>query len=130
MTTKAKRSTINSAATEFSAAYRAHAEAVAAVRAAEQALADATRLIENLWPSPEAESVVTPSGTIRRATKSSFTLTAEPEQLVQFAQAHGLAITAPKPATVAPATIRAAALRGIDVADVADETTSFVYSLN
>lgn len=130
MTTKSKRSTINSAAAEYAAAYRAHAEAVAAVRAAEKALADATRLVENLWPSPEAESVVTPSGTIRRAVKSSFTLTAEPAALVEFARQHGLTTTPPKPETVAPATIRAAALRGIDVADVAEETASFVYSLN
>lgn len=114
---------------EFAIAYKEHAAAAQALREAEQALKLAQDQFEQFWVSGAAEWV-TALGTINRAEKRSFELTAEPEQLIAFARAHGLNTTAPKPASVAPATIRAAALRGIDVSAVATETVSHVYSLN
>lgn len=114
---------------EFATCYKEHAAAAQALREAEQALKLAQEQLEQFW-EPGAAEWVTALGTIVRAEKRSFELTAQPEQLIQFAQKHGLSTTAPKPASVAPATIRAAALRGIDVSSVAAETVSHVYSLN
>jgi len=114
---------------DFAQAYTAHAKAAQALRAAEQVLKTAQQQLAEHW-TPGAAEYVTALGTICRAEKRSFELTAEPEQLVEFAQRHGLNTTEPKPASVAPATIRAAALRGVDVSSVAAETVSHVYSLN
>lgn len=114
---------------EFAIAYKEHAAAAQALREAEQALKLAQEQLEQFW-TPGAAEWVTALGTICRAEKRSFELTAQPEQLIQFASRHGLSTTAPRPASVAPATIRAAALRGIDVSSVAAETVSHVYSLN
>jgi len=117
------------AAHEFALCYKEHAEAAQALREAESALKLAQEQLEQFWTPGNAEWV-TALGTICRAEKRSFELTAQPAELVQFAMKHGLSTTAPKPASVAPATIRAAALRGIDVSSVADETVSHVFSLN
>jgi len=128
MTTKTSKS-LKTAAEMFGAAYREHAAAALALREAEQALATATAVLETLWPSGRVY-LETPSGTIKQAIKTSYCLTSTPAELVAFAEKHGLSITEPKPASVAPATIRAAALRGVDVSSVASETVSHVYTLN
>jgi len=62
--------------------------------------------------------------------KQSYSLTAEDSELVQFAKAHGLKTTPPKPESCSSATIRAAALRGIDVTSVCDVTTNEVYAVS
>ena len=114
---------------DFAQAYKAHAKAAQALREAEQALKTAQQQLAEHWTPGDAE-YVTALGTIARAEKRSFELTAQPAALVEFAAKHGLSTTEPKPASVAPATIRAAALRGVDVSSVAAETVSHVYSLN
>lgn len=128
MTTKISKST-KSAAELYAAAYREHAAAALALREAEQALTTATAVLEAVWPAGQVY-LETKSGVIKQAVKTSYSLTAEPAALVEFAKQHGLNTTEPKPASVAPATIRAAALRGVDVSSVAAETVSHVYSLN
>lgn len=117
------------AAHEFAECYKELAAAAQALREAESALKLAQEQLETHW-APGAAEWVTALGTIVRAEKRSFELTAEPAELLQFASRHGLSTTAPKPASVAPATIRAAALRGVDVSSVAAVTVSHVYSLN
>ena len=67
---------------------------------------------------------------IATAEKQSYSLTAEDADLVKFAKAHGLKTTAPKPESCSSATIRAAALKGIDVSQVADITTTEVYAVS
>lgn len=114
---------------DFAQAYKLHAKAAQALREAEQALKTAQQQLAEHW-TPGAAEYVTALGTIVRAEKRSFELTAEPSELVEFAMKHGLSTTEPRPASVAPATIRAAALRGVDVSSVASETVSHVYSLN
>lgn len=116
-------------AENFAIAYQRHALAAAELRQREADLKKAQTALESHWPA-DAQTLATDRGTICRAEKRSFETTAEPKQLVEFAQKHGLSTTDPKPASVAPATIRAAALRGIDVSSVAAETVSHVYSLN
>ena len=59
-----------------------------------------------------------------------FSITAEDAALVEFARAHGLKTTAPKPESCSSATIRAAALKGIDVSQVCDITTTEVYAVS
>jgi len=117
------------AAEEFAVAYQRHALIVAELKQREAELRKAQDALANHWPG-DAQTIPTDRGKICRAVKRSFELTAEPEQLVEFATRHGLSITEPKPASVAPATIRAAALRGVDVSSVAAETVSHVYTLN
>lgn len=113
----------------FALAYQRHALAVSELKQRENDLKKAQAALEANWPA-DAQTMTTDRGTIVRSEKRSFELTAEPEQLIQFAARHGLSTTEPKPPSVAPATIRAAALRGIDVSSVAAETVSHVYSLN
>lgn len=113
----------------FAVAYQRHALAAAELKQREAELKRAQDALAKHWPG-DAQTLATDRGTIVRAEKRSFETTAEPEQLVQFAQKHGLSTTEPRPASVAPATIRAAALRGIDVSSVATETVSHVFSLN
>jgi len=113
----------------FAIAYQRHALAAAELKQRESDLKRAQNALAEHWPG-DAQTLATDRGTICRAEKRSFETTAEPEQLVEFAMKHGLSTTEPKPASVAPATIRAAALRGIDVSSVAAETVSHVYSLN
>ena len=62
--------------------------------------------------------------------KQSFSISADDAALVQFARAHGLKTTAPKPESCSSSTIRAAALRGIDVSQVCDITTNEVYAVS
>ena len=119
----------------FAIAYQRHALAAAELKQRESDLKKAQDALAKHWPAADSATdgagyLTTDRGTICRAVKRSFELTAEPEQLVEFAQKHGLSTTEPRPASVAPATIRAAALRGIDVSSVAAETVSHVYSLN
>jgi len=113
----------------FALAYQRHALAAAELRQRENDLKKAQDALALHWPG-DAQTLATDRGTIVRAEKRSFELTAEPAELVEFAQRHGLNTTEPRPASVAPATIRAAALRGVDVSSVAAETVSHVYSLN
>lgn len=117
------------AAENFAIAYQRHAMAAAELRQREADLRKAQDALAKHWPA-DAQTLATDRGTITRAEKRSFETTAEPKQLVEFAMKHGLSTTEPKPASVAPATIRAAALRGIDVSSVATETVSHVFSLN
>ena len=117
------------AAEEFAVAYQRHAMAVSELKQREAELKRVQDALAKIWPG-DAQTIPTDRGTICRAIKRSFELTAEPSELVEFAQKHGLSTTEPKPASVAPATIRAAALRGVDVSSVAAETVSHVYSLN
>lgn len=117
------------AAESFAIAYQRHALAAAELRQRESDLKRAQNALAEHWPG-DAQTLATDRGTICRAEKRSFELTAEPAELIQFASRHGLSTTEPRPASVAPATIRAAALRGIDVSSVAAETVSHVYSLN
>lgn len=117
------------AAESFAVAYQRHALAVSELKQREAELKRAQNALAEHWP-PTAQTLATDRGTIVRSEKRSFETTAEPAELVQFAQKHGLSTTEPKPASVAPATIRAAALRGIDVSSVAAETVSHVFSLN
>jgi hypothetical protein len=67
---------------------------------------------------------------IATAEKQSYSLTAEDSELVQFARRHGLKTSAPKPESCSSSTIRAAALRGIDVTSVCDVTTNEVYAVS
>jgi hypothetical protein len=67
---------------------------------------------------------------IATAEKQSYSLTAEDSSLVEFARKHGLKTTAPKPESCSSATIRAAALRGIDVSAVCDIITNEVYAVS
>lgn len=117
------------AAESFAIAYQRHAMAVSELKQREADLKKAQTALESHWPA-DSQTLATDRGTIVRSEKRSFETTAEPKQLVEFAMKHGLSTTEPKPASVAPATIRAAALRGIDVSSVAAETVSHVYSLN
>ena len=117
------------AAESFALAYQRHALAVNELKQREAELKRAQDALAKHWPG-DAQTLHTDRGTIVRAEKRSFELTAEPAELVEFASRHGLSITEPKPASVAPATIRAAALRGVDVSSVAAETVSHVYTLN
>lgn len=117
------------AAEVFAIAYQRHAMAAAELKQRESDLKRAQDALAKHWPA-DAQTLATDRGTICRAEKRSFETTAEPKQLVEFAQKHGLSTTEPRPASVAPATIRAAALRGIDVSSVASETVSHVFSLN
>jgi len=123
------------AAEEFAIAYQRHALAMSELRQRENDLKKAQATLAEHWPTADSATdgagyLTTDRGTICRAVKRSFELTAEPSELVEFAQKHGLSTTEPRPASVAPATIRAAALRGVDVSSVAAETVSHVYSLN
>ena len=123
------------AAEDFAIAYQRHSLAVSELKQREAELRKAQEALATVWPAADCATdgagyLTTDRGTICRAVKRSFELTAEPSALVEFAQKHGLSTTAPKPASVAPATIRAAALRGVDVSSVAAETVSHVYSLN
>lgn len=117
------------AAEGFALAYQRHALAVSELKQREADLKKAQEALAEHWPAGQ-QTIPTDRGTICRAEKRSFELTAEPEQLIAFARVHGLNTTEPRPASVAPATIRAAALRGVDVSSVAAETVSHVYSLN
>lgn len=122
-------------AEQFAIAYQRHAIAVSELKQREAELKRAQNALAEHWPAADSATdgagyLATDRGTICRAVKRSFELTAEPAELVEFAMKHGLSITEPRPASVAPATIRAAALRGIDVSSVAAETVSHVYSLN
>lgn len=124
-----------SAAEEFAIAYQRHALAVNELKQREAELKRAQNALAEHWPAADSATdgagyLATDRGTICRAVKRSFELTAEPAELVEFASRHGLSITEPRPASVAPATIRAAALRGVDVSSVAAETVSHVYTLN
>lgn len=119
----------DAAAETFAVAYQRHALAVSELKQRETDLKNAQDSLSAVWPT-DAQTLATDRGTIARSEKRSFETTAEPEQLVQFAMKHGLSTTAPKPASVAPATIRAAALRGVDVSSVASVTVSHVYTLN
>ena len=67
---------------------------------------------------------------INTTTTQKFSLTAEDAELVAFAKAHGLKTSAPKPESCSSSTIRAAALRGIDVSSVCDVTTTEVYAVS
>ena len=66
---------------------------------------------------------------INTAQTQKFSISADDAELVQFARAHGLKTTAPRPESCSSSTIRAAALRGIDVSQVADVTTTEVYAV-
>jgi len=68
--------------------------------------------------------------TIATTTTQKFSLTAEDSSLVEFARKHGLKTTAPKPESCSSATIRAAALRGIDVTSVCDVITTDIYAVS
>jgi NaMN:DMB phosphoribosyltransferase len=67
---------------------------------------------------------------VATAEKTSYSLSADDADLVQFAKAHGLKTTPPRPESCSSATIRAAALKGIDVSAVADITTTEVYAVS
>ena len=110
-------------------AYRNHAEIVATLKAAEKELSSITELMGAAWPE-DSDQVKTPRGTICRAEKTSLSITATDSELVDFARAHGLKTTAPKPESVASATLRAAAGRGIDVSSVCTVDVSPVFSVN
>jgi len=70
------------------------------------------------------------SYSIATTSTQKFSLSADDAELVQFARAHGLKTTAPKPESCSSATIRAAALKGIDVSQVCDITTTEVYAVS
>lgn len=67
---------------------------------------------------------------IATAEKQSYSLSAEDSELVAFAKAHGLKTTPPRPESCSSSTIRAAALKGIDVTSVADVITTEVYAVS
>jgi len=56
--------------------------------------------------------------------------TADDSELVQFARANGLKVTPPKPETLASATLRSAALKGLDVGPVAEVTRTPIVVLS
>ena len=114
---------------EFVDAYRNHTELLASLKAAEKELASTSELMAAAWPA-DCDEVRTPRGVIRRATLHSYKINATDAELVQFAQQHGLKTTSPKPESVASATLRAAAGRGIDVSAVCSVETSPVFSVN
>ena len=66
---------------------------------------------------------------ITTAENKRFSLSADDAALVKFARAHGLKTTAPKPESCSSSTIRAAALKGIDVTSVCDVITNEVYAV-
>ena len=114
---------------EFCDAYRNVAELSASLKAAERELASIQELMQASWPT-DTDQVKTARGVITRAEKTSFSITASDSELVAFAAAHGLKTTSPKPESVASATLRAAAGRGIDVSAVCSVETSPVFSVN
>lgn len=114
---------------EFVDAYKNVAELSASLKAAERELASIQELMQASWPEGTDE-VKTARGIITRAEKTSYSVTASDSELVEFARMHGLKTTSPKPESVASATLRAAAGRGIDVSAVCSVETSPVFSVN
>jgi hypothetical protein len=70
------------------------------------------------------------SYSIATTSTQKFSLSADDAELVKFARAHGLKTTAPRPESCSSSTIRAAALRGIDVSQVCDVITNEVYAVS
>ena len=62
--------------------------------------------------------------TVKCGEKVSVKQTASDADAVAFAQLHGLKTSTRSPEILAPATLRAAALKGVDVSEIAEKTTS------
>jgi predicted alpha/beta hydrolase len=119
---------------------RKHARAIVAAAITVRELASALAVAEAHQREVEAEAraagfdsaVIEYKGegyTIATTTTQKFSITADDAALVEFARKHGLKTTAPKPESCSSSTIRAAALKGIDVSSVADVTTNEVYAV-
>ena len=119
---------------------RKHARAIVAAAITVRDLASALAVAEAHQREVEAEAraagfnsaVIEYKGegyTIATAQKQSFSISADDAALVEFARRHGLKTTPPKPESCSSATIRAAALKGIDVTSVCDVTTTEVYAV-
>jgi len=90
----------------------------AALDAAERALTTAEPGALEILQAKGAQVVDGRSFSIGEAVKVSATAT--DSELADFARANGLKVSPPKPETLASATLRAAALKGLDVSAVAD----------
>jgi len=119
---------------------RKHAKAIVAATLTVRELASALAVAESHLREVETEAraagfragVTTYKGipySVVTAEKTSYSISADDAELVAFAKAHGLKTTAPKPESCSSSTIRAAALRGIDVTSVCDVTTQEVYAV-
>lgn len=105
------------------------------VRAARAALDSAERALNTAEPGTleilqikGAQVVDGRSFAIGESVKVSAT--ASDAELTDFARANGLKVTPPKPETLASATLRAAALKGLDVSAVAEVTRTPVIVLS
>jgi hypothetical protein len=105
------------------------------VRAAREALDKAERALNTAEPgaleilqNKGAQVVDGRSFAIGESVKVSAT--ASDAELTDFARANGLKVTPPKPETLASATLRAAALKGLDVSEVAEVTRTPVIVLS
>ena len=67
--------------------------------------------------------------TVNTGTTYSLSTTGTDAELVKFAKANGLKLTAPKPASCSASTLRAAYGRGLDVSSVATITETQVYTV-
>ena len=105
------------------------------VRAAREALDKAERALNTAEPetleilqNKGAQVVDGRSFAIGQTVKVSATAT--DAALAQFARDNGLNVTPPKPETLASATVRAAALKGLDVSAVAEVTRTPIIVLS
>jgi hypothetical protein len=116
---------------------RAIVRATLAVRELAAALEAAERELQEIEAEARAAGFIgcdcMLKGTLYVITTSrtqKFSISADDSALVEFAKRHGLKTTPPKPESCSSATIRAAALRGIDVSSVCDVTTNEVYAVS
>ena len=120
---------------------RKHARAIVAAAITVRELASALAVAESHQREVEAEARAAgfqggeilykgEQYSIATATTQKFSVTAEDAELVAFAKAHGLKTTPPRPESCSSSTIRAAALRGIDVSQVCDVITTEVYAVS
>jgi hypothetical protein len=103
------------------------AKLAADTKKAEAELKAMERLAMARVPSDGSLLVVEVDGatrTVKCGDKVSYTQTASDADAVAFAQLHGLNVSVRSPEILAPATLRSAALKGLDVSDIAQKTTS------
>lgn len=117
------------------AALRNFAELADTVRAARAALDAAERALTASEPGvlqilQEKGPQVVDGRSFSVGETLKVSATADDSELVQFARANGLKVTPPKPETLASATLRAAALKGLDVGAVAEVTRTPIVVLS
>jgi len=115
---------------QFVQAYKKTNELASKLRAAEAELQRCTEQLTECWPEGLLnDQILTSLGTITRAKKTSFSIMADDATLVAFAATHNLKTSPARGETVAVATLRAAASRGVDVSTVCHVSTTDVFSV-